>query len=324
MKRIFISSTVYDLVDIRAEIGQLVRSLDLTPVMSDDKLSDFKIQFNANSIESCLVNLRSCDEVVFILDKRYGPRLGKVGFDNISATHLEYRCARENNKPIHFYVRDKLEADLSIWKKNSKDIDNIDLNWIQKKDDGLFEFIEEHRKLNDSSVNNWYNIFSTSLDLKESLRKYFEKSNRPKKLIKAIYENHFPLFNVGLNVSHQNIHSSPVLYFRSEVTNIGGATAFNFQLYWKDKKDEPIEAAIMAPNQNELMCFYYTLGAENSVSKRMIIEYQSPIGISVTDEFQVSARVIPSGDIISGSKLIERKFQESNDILLNVSEITGK
>jgi len=326
MKRIFVSSTVHDLIDIRAEVGQLLRSLDLIPVMSDDKLSDFKVQFNANSIESCLVNLKSCDEVIFILDQRYGPCLGKVGFDNISATHLEYRCAIKNKMLIHFYVRNQLEADLSIWKKNSKNIDKIDLNWIQEKDRGLFEFIEEHRKLGSSGVNNWYKTFATTLDLKESLKKYFEKSIRPKKLIEAIYENRFPVFNVDLDVSYQCLPNTEVqaLYFKSLVTNIGGAAAFNFQLYWKDEKNDTIKTAVVLPNQNELMSFFYTLGngADNNVSKIMIIEYQSPLGISVKDEFEVSARIKPSRkDIIFSSKLIERKFRESNDKLLDIFDI---
>ena len=160
--------------------------------------------------------------------------------------------------------------------------------------------------------------------MKESLKKSFEKSIRPKRLIEAIYENKFPVFNVDLEVSFQSLPGTvaQALYFKSLVTNIGGAAAFNFQLYWKGEKNDTIEAAIMSPNQNELMSFFYTLGGDNNVTKRMIIEYQSPIGISVIDEFEVSAKIVPlKKDIVYSSKLIERKFHESNDILLDVSNI---
>jgi AraC-like DNA-binding protein len=61
--RVFVSSTVYDLLDIRSEIAELLRSLNIQPVLSDDKLSDFEPKFDANSIEACLVNVASSDEV---------------------------------------------------------------------------------------------------------------------------------------------------------------------------------------------------------------------------------------------------------------------
>ncbi len=38
--KVFVSSTVYDLLDIRAEIAELLRSLDISPVLSDDPISD--------------------------------------------------------------------------------------------------------------------------------------------------------------------------------------------------------------------------------------------------------------------------------------------
>jgi Glu-tRNA(Gln) amidotransferase subunit E-like FAD-binding protein len=77
--RVFISSTVYDLIDVRAELAEQLRTLGITPVLSDDKLSGFSIQqHDINSIETCLVNVDSCDEVVLILDKRYGPTLKKL------------------------------------------------------------------------------------------------------------------------------------------------------------------------------------------------------------------------------------------------------
>lgn len=117
--RVFISSTVFDLIDVRAELGELCRSVGIIPVLSDDKLSDFRVQPDENSIQTCLTNVESCDEFVLILNRRYGPRLGKFGFDDISATDLEYRKAVDRKIPIHFYVRDRLDADYSIWKKTA-------------------------------------------------------------------------------------------------------------------------------------------------------------------------------------------------------------
>jgi len=70
--RVFISSSVYDLIDIRAELAEQLRAIGITPVLSDDKLSDFRVQHDVNSIETCLVNVDSCDEFLLILDQRMG------------------------------------------------------------------------------------------------------------------------------------------------------------------------------------------------------------------------------------------------------------
>jgi hypothetical protein len=93
--RVFISSTAYDLLDVRAELASMLRSIGITPVLSDDKLSAFEVQPDKNSIETCLVNLRACDEAIFLLDRRYGSSLKGAGFDDVSATHLEYQTAKE-------------------------------------------------------------------------------------------------------------------------------------------------------------------------------------------------------------------------------------
>ena len=91
--QIFLSSTAFDLLDVRAEIAATLQSLGVKPVLSDDKLSDFRVRHDADSIETCLVNLEACEEVILVLDQRYGPSLGGAGFDNVSATHLDLKQA---------------------------------------------------------------------------------------------------------------------------------------------------------------------------------------------------------------------------------------
>ena len=121
--KVFISSTVFDLLDVRAEVADLLQSCGIKSVLSDDKLSDFTIQADKNSIETCLVNADACDEMIVILDKRYGPRLGKHGYDDVSATHLEYRHFLKTKRQVHFFVRDRLEGAHGIWKSNGRRTD---------------------------------------------------------------------------------------------------------------------------------------------------------------------------------------------------------
>ncbi len=69
--KIFVCSPCFDLFDLRAELGQLLRDLGLQPVMSDQAESSFEVLPDRNSIETCLVNVRNSDAVVVILSQRY-------------------------------------------------------------------------------------------------------------------------------------------------------------------------------------------------------------------------------------------------------------
>ena len=80
---VFVSSTVYDLLDLRAEVERHLRDLGLVPLLSDSATSGFEVAPNSNSIESCLANVRNADHFVCILSQRYGPSLKDAG----------YRCA---------------------------------------------------------------------------------------------------------------------------------------------------------------------------------------------------------------------------------------
>ncbi len=67
--KVFISSTFYDLIDVRAELATELTKMGISPVLSDDKLSDFRVESSVNSIETCLVNVDACDAVILILDR---------------------------------------------------------------------------------------------------------------------------------------------------------------------------------------------------------------------------------------------------------------
>lgn len=141
---VFVCSTVFDLIDLRAELEEELRSMKLRPVLSERPSSEFVAAQDRNSIESCLVNLANCDAVIVVLSRRYGRSLKAAGYDDISATHLEYRAARKLEKDIFFYVRDRLEVEYRLWKKDPK-ADRQEL-WVRKADEGLFRLVDRRCK----------------------------------------------------------------------------------------------------------------------------------------------------------------------------------
>ncbi len=92
---VFVSSTCFDLVDVRSEVYEHLRGIGLNVLMSDEPHSEFSVVPTLDSISTCLVNVRAADVFICILSQRYGPLLGEKNFPNISATHLEYDVARE-------------------------------------------------------------------------------------------------------------------------------------------------------------------------------------------------------------------------------------
>ncbi len=321
--RVFISSTVYDLIDVRSEITEQLRELNVVPVLSDDKLSDFRIQHNVNSIETCLVNLESCDEIIILLDRRYGPKLGDY-YQNISATHLEYRHAVKLKKPIHMYVRDKLEAEFSIWKRNKND-SVVDFTWVPNKETDLFKLIDEHRTLkHDAESSNWYSTFSTSIDLKAAINKYFKQHLLPLQLTEAIQNNNFPILDFTVESEAKPTHGSISVIYHGKVTNIGGAPAFNCRIYWE--KDEPKhDSTLLLPGQATTMTIQYrhTIPKNLGLEQFLIAQYDSAIGISVYSKFRLTGR-IHQLSVISGTHLCERRFKQSHPPTFDIDPNTNK
>jgi len=231
--RIFLSSTCYDLIDLRAELEVFLKSAGVVPVLSDSIESEFQPMPDRNSIESCLANLRSCEHVIVILSNRYGPSLAKAGYEDVSATQLEHREAKNTNKPILFYVRDRLEADFAIWNKNGKS-ESLELSWVKRPEDRrLFNFLEEHRNLqHGSEQTNWYYCFRNSVELKQRIEidlkdaflqatalRLFESTRLPFIEIIAILRSSGPK-SMHIEMSLRNFGASPAIYpiFRFEST----------------------------------------------------------------------------------------------------------
>lgn len=317
--RVFISSTVFDLIDIRAELAEQLRAIGITPVLSDDKLSDFRVQYDVISIETCLVNVDSCDEFLLILDQRYGPTLESYGYDKVSATHLEYLRAIEKEMPVRVYARDRLIADFAIWKRNGRTND-IKYSWVADKDVGLFKLLDEYAKPQaDATRSNWYDPFTSSIDLKAAITKHFEKRILPKRLVEAIQNNVFPLFDIKVETTK---HGENARVITANLTNISRVPAFNLNVYWESCEDEEtFECSIFSPGRTLLMNHLWR--DSNPVEKILVVEYESSISVSVCDRFCISSSIVGGGAILRGGMRVDRKFRRSAGVSLEIEDISG-
>lgn len=110
---IFISSTDYNLIDLRAELARYLSDLGYKPVLSSHE------GFHDNSPdlepwESCLQVLQTTYVMVLVIDGKYGKCLewknvkSIIGDRKVSPTHAEYICAHKIKMRMLVFIREEV------------------------------------------------------------------------------------------------------------------------------------------------------------------------------------------------------------------------
>ena len=167
---------------------------------------------------------------------------------------------------------------------------------------------------------NWYSSFSDSIDLKAAVAKRLEAEVLPQRLVEAIQANTFPMLDLGTESKHgDGLHATTVTLL-STLTNVGGAPAFNGRIFWKHKEREPNIKEIIAPGQSVSMSLLMTLIPGKRMESQLIAQYDSPIGITVCDRFEVGAE-ITANVLFSGGSLVERRYKRTSAISLHIEDV---
>lgn len=176
--RVFISSTCYDLLDVRFEIADLLEAAGHIVRQSDCE-ERFDVDGTTDSIELCLQNLENCDLVILIVSRRYGGLLkthakaiekaAERQLSALSATHLELIHAREQGIPVLSYVRDRAEVERGL----VRDGDVSKCRWLQLGKDpeqhsAWLKMMDEIHK-DGVGGTKWVTQFSTIVDLKKMI-----------------------------------------------------------------------------------------------------------------------------------------------------------
>lgn len=290
--RIFVSSTAYDLLDIRAEVEAHLRSLGFSPVMSDSRQSEFDVKHPTNSIETCLINLRDCEVVIVILDKRYGPSLKSSGIAEVSATHLEYREAVKENLPVCFYVRDRLEADYRHWRQEKDESKRkaMTFPWVKKGDEQLFEFLNERQMLEaNAKRSNWFMTFRDSIQLKEMISRDLSARAGRLRLEDALRNSRVPTVSAKLRM----IYLKGLLEAHIDFTNAGSSPIIqmSWQLWAEPKSDNPYHFGgpyWLGPGETASIPFFADTDSVESLSE-LTMHYRTADGFHVKDLYEIVA-----------------------------------
>jgi tetratricopeptide (TPR) repeat protein len=100
-RRIFVSSTIDDLLAERAAVEDVLASLGFFQVVRVENLP----AVDAPSERVCLDEIGRADAVVLLLNNRYGFVPVQNNPESLCVTHLEYREARRLGRPVFAYIR---------------------------------------------------------------------------------------------------------------------------------------------------------------------------------------------------------------------------
>ena len=158
---VFISSTGYDLMQIREELSEFIENeLGYEALLSEKDV--FPIYSNLNVSDNCIRTVEDrADLFILIIGGRSGY---VVGDTETSITNLEYKTARKKGIPAYIFVEERIISLAPIWRKNPDGdfSDVVDSNKV-------FEFVEELS----AEGKNWIFKFKNAQEIIETVRAQF-------------------------------------------------------------------------------------------------------------------------------------------------------
>lgn len=160
--RVFISSTFYDLRQVRQDLDQFILSLGYEPIRNEE--GNIPYGKDVELEKYCYDEIRNCDILVSIIG-------GRLGSDSVtgpySISQTELKTAYKENKQIYIFVENSVLAEYQTYLLN-KGNDQIKYKYVD--DSKIYEFIEEVSRL---KVNNNIKGFDSTTDITKYLKEQF-------------------------------------------------------------------------------------------------------------------------------------------------------
>ena len=154
---LFVSSTCYDLSQVRADLRDFAESIGMEPILSE--FDSFPVNPNQNTLCNCLEAVKTRTDIFVLV---VGGRYGSITDAGKSITNLEYFEAKAKGIPKYVFVKEDVLTLLPIWKTNP------DADYSSAVDNpSLFEFISDLRDSGDV----WVFPFSNAQSIITTLRK---------------------------------------------------------------------------------------------------------------------------------------------------------
>ena len=192
--RIFVSSTCYDLQEIRFQLRHFILEFGYEPVMSE--FDDIFYNYELHAQDSCLEEISKCQLFTLVVGNNYGSIYHKEKDENTtpdSVTLREFRKALETDIYKHVFINKFVDYDYKNYKRaldkillkhfreNNISDDRIEATKlsIKKSFDETYPFPYDSYKyvfyfldiIHELKEGNAHNTFESFVDIKESLKK---------------------------------------------------------------------------------------------------------------------------------------------------------
>ena len=153
---VFVSSTCYDLKQLRADLYAYLEIAGYDPVMSE--YQTFPVDPDEVTVENCRRAVENkADIFVLVIGSRYG----STNEQGKSVTNLEYLTAKAKGIPIYTFAMRSIIDNLPVWHANPE----ADFTSVVDSSK-LFAFVSEIRNLGEK----WVFPFDTAQDIVSTLR----------------------------------------------------------------------------------------------------------------------------------------------------------
>lgn len=163
--RVFISSTCYDLAEVRNSLVEFILSFGFEPVLSER--GDVFYHPDIHTHDSCINEVSNCQLFIPIIGGRFGDAYKADRSKSI--VNAEYAAARENKIPVFTFVKKPVYSDHFVYQKNKSNLDIV-FPSIENNEHAanIFQFIDDVRL---SFVNNGFFPFEVTSEITDLLRK---------------------------------------------------------------------------------------------------------------------------------------------------------
>jgi len=166
--RIFISSTFYDLRQVRSDIDLFIETLGYDPIKNED--GDIPYGKEEALEDYCYKEIKAIDILVSIIGGRFGSESKK---NNSSISQMEVKTALKENKQVYVFIEKNVLSEYETFLINK---DNTNMKYKYVDDVRIYHFIEEIKSL---PANNNIKGFETASEivkyLKEQLAGLFQR-----------------------------------------------------------------------------------------------------------------------------------------------------
>ena len=333
---VFVSSTCYDLKQVRADLKEFIESFNFNAVLSE--YNSFPINPDLNAVQNCLESVKESADIFILI---IGGRYGYITEEGKSVTNLEYLQAKAKGIPIYVFIDKAIINVFPVWKSNqSGDFKSV------VDSTKLFEFVSSIRETSGvwthsfENVNEiintlkiqWSYLFMDSLKLKrqiksanlsesllelkgQSLRLVIERPPFWEYLLfgEVLESEHSKLIGLENDITYEVFHGKPII--------LEGTHAFS----WISKKSSEMLRLIESINKIFDVAFQDAVGELGVAGDADKIVYVAKKLVSVyerilewTIEFH-ETEVDPEFEklIKLASKLTDNIIQEFKDFLLS-------